>query len=132
MRSLWLNAISRQIVIDPKMIARRKTGRNAAMVGLEFINMMTAVGRLNDAGVLLGHFDATGLLGVEGPGFRLLIADAVDVVAADRDATTARDDAATRKMDEPEALAHMRDVLRGLIEQGEEPMVQGEGTIDPL
>ena len=43
-----------------------------AIVGIEFVNMMTAVGRLIDAGVILGHFDATGLLSVEGPGFKLL------------------------------------------------------------
>jgi len=87
-----------------------------AIVGIEFVNMMTAVGRLIDAGVVLGHFDATGLLGVEGPGFKLLIADAVELVGTDPDATAAREHAAERGLDEGDALAHMRRVLGELVD----------------
>lgn len=52
---------------------------------------MHTLGRLNDAGVVLGNFDATGLLAVEGPGFKVLV-------------------------DEREALAYMRNVLVELLE----------------
>ena len=91
-----------------------------AMVGLEFINIMAAIDRLSDAAVVLGHFDATGLLGIEGPGFKLLIEDAVEVVATDPEAMAARENAAADAMDEVEALAHMRRVLLELAEAGDE------------
>ncbi|MGI9613506.1 MAG: AfsR/SARP family transcriptional regulator [Acidimicrobiales bacterium] len=86
-----------------------------AIVGIEFLNMMTALGRLDDAAVILGHFDATGLLAVEGPGFKVLIADGVAAVAADPDADAIRRDVAERSIDEYETLAYIRDVLTELI-----------------
>ena len=60
---------------------------------------------------MAGHFEATGLLGVEGPGFKMFVADAVEVVAGDPDATAAQQDAARRELDEHEALSYMRGVL---------------------
>jgi hypothetical protein len=86
-----------------------------ALVGIEFVNMMTAIGRLEDAGIILGHFDATGLLGVEGPGFKVLITEALGLVAADPAASACRTDAAARGLDERDALAHMGQVLAGLV-----------------
>ncbi len=79
-----------------------------AIVGIEFVNMMTAVGRLIDAGVILGHLDATGLLGVEGPGFKVLVTDAVLVVGADPDAAAARE-----RRSRPPAGRALRAVLHG-------------------
>ncbi|MFQ5558647.1 MAG: hypothetical protein ACE5GB_14225 [Acidimicrobiales bacterium] len=87
-----------------------------ALVGIEFVNMMVTEGRLSDAGVLLGHFDATGLLAVEGPGFKMLIEDALATVSADRDAAGAQEQATTEGMDEMAALAYMREVLADLID----------------
>ena len=87
----------------------------AAIVGIEFVNMMKAVGRLVDAGVILGHFDATGLLGVEGPGFKLLVTEAVDVVAADPDAAAAREQAAALNHGERHALVYMRETFERLL-----------------
>ncbi|MDJ0769603.1 MAG: BTAD domain-containing putative transcriptional regulator [Ilumatobacter sp.] len=89
-----------------------------AMVGLEFVNMMTAIGRLDDAAVVLGHFDSTGLLGVEGPGFKLLVADAVAVGAADPAAAAARRAAEAEGLDERGALGFMRQVLDELLDAG--------------
>ncbi|MGI9612462.1 MAG: AfsR/SARP family transcriptional regulator [Acidimicrobiales bacterium] len=85
-----------------------------AIVGIEFVNMMIALGRLNDAGVILGHFDATGLLAVEGPGFHVLVSDAVDIVAADPDAMATRENSVARCLDERDALTYMRHVLADL------------------
>lgn len=77
---------------------------------------MTALGRLLDAAVILGHFDTTGLLGVEGPGFRVLVANAVEVVATDSDASATRAEAAARGLAEREALTYMRRVLTELAD----------------
>ena len=105
----------------------------ASMVGIEFVNMMTAVGRLTEAGVILGHFDSTGLLGVEGPGFKVLITDAVDIAAADAVATAARQDAAARGLDERAALDHMRRTMNHLIDNDEDqPRGSARGPTAPL
>ena len=93
--------------------ALNKSG--VAIVGIEFLNMVTALGRLDDAAIILGHFDATGLLAVEGPGFKVLIDEAVAAVSADPDADAIRRDFAGRNIDEYEALAHIRHVLTELI-----------------
>ncbi len=85
------------------------------MIGLEFVNMMTELGRLSDAALVLGHFDGTGLLELEGPSFKLLLVDAMDRVAMDSDAAAVRADAAARKIDEAETLAAIRRVLSDLI-----------------
>ena len=87
-----------------------------ALVAVEFVNMMTAIGRLYDAGVILGHFDATGVMGAEGPGLKLLLTDALETVAADPGAMAAREDAAATGLDEQGALAHMGRVLSELAE----------------
>ena len=86
-----------------------------AMVGIEFVNMMTAVGRLGDAGAILGHFEATGLLGVEGPGFKTLLTDSMEIVAADADAMARWKSAAAEGLHERNALVIMRDVLNESI-----------------
>lgn len=89
------------------------------MVGIEFVNMMTTVDRLEDAALILGHFDSTGLLESEGPGFNTLIAEAVETVSADPDARAVRADAAARTLDEHDALTAMRRALTDLV--GDEP-----------
>ncbi len=86
-----------------------------AMVGIEFVNLTVATGRLVDAAVILGHFDTTGLLGVEGPGFKQMIADAVDIVASDPEAAASRAEAAAQRLDERAALAHIGRVLDDML-----------------
>ena len=78
-----------------------------AMVGLEFVNLATATGHLTDAAVILGHFDHTGLLSVEGPGFRQLIDDAIETVTADPEAAARREEASNQRIDERDALTYM-------------------------
>ena len=89
----------------------------AELLCIEFINMMTAVDRLPEAARILGHLDTTGLLDAEGPGFKLLIADAADTVASDPTARSAREDAAGQERSERDALAYMRDVLDEILDQ---------------
>jgi predicted ATPase/DNA-binding SARP family transcriptional activator len=89
----------------------------ASLVCLEFINMMTAIDRLPEAAHILGHLDATGLLGVEGPGFKMLVRDAADKVAANPAATAARKQASEQMLDEGHALNYIRDVLGQLLDQ---------------
>jgi hypothetical protein len=89
----------------------------ADLACIEFINMMTAIDRLPDAARILGHLDTTGLLGVEGPGFKMLVADAANKVASDPQATAARKEAAERRLDERHALEHIRNVLNELLDQ---------------
>lgn len=87
-----------------------------AIVGIDYVNMMIELGRLHDAAVVLGHLDATGLLQVEGPGFKVLIADAIDIVAADPDALATQHRAASDRLDERDALDAMRLVLTALLD----------------
>jgi hypothetical protein len=89
----------------------------ADLVCIEFINMMTAIDRFPDAARILGHLDTTGLLGVEGPGFKIFVADAADKVASNPGATEAREEAAARRLDERHALEYIRDVLDELLDQ---------------
>lgn len=79
--------------------------------------MMTAINRLPEAARILGHLDTTGLLGVEGPGFKMLVADAADKVASNPEATAAREAAAERRLDERHALTYIRDVLDELLDE---------------
>lgn len=87
------------------------------MVGIEYVNMMTGLGDLDAAAEVLGHFDTTGLLDVEGPGFRVLIQDAVDAVAADEVASATRARVAARgDMDERAVIVVMRAGIAALLE----------------
>ncbi|MGI9596977.1 MAG: AfsR/SARP family transcriptional regulator, partial [Acidimicrobiales bacterium] len=92
-------------------LGEAETMASVAMVGIEFVNMMVPIGRLEDAALILGHFDATGLLGVEGPGFKMLLTESLEIVAADPEAMAVRHDAAARNLDERDALAHMGRIL---------------------
>ena len=87
------------------------------MVGIEFVNLAVATGRLADAAVILGHFDVTGLLHVDGPGFKQMITDAVEMVAESPDAAAVRERVAAEGMDEAGALIHMRAVLDDLLSE---------------
>lgn len=88
----------------------------ASLVCLEFINMMTTIDRLQEAARILGHLDTTGLLGVEGPGFKMLVGEAADKVASNPGAAAARKEAAERRLDERHALNYIRDVLGQLLD----------------
>jgi predicted ATPase/DNA-binding SARP family transcriptional activator len=89
----------------------------ASLVCLEFINMMTTIDRLPDAAYILGHLDTTGLLDVEAPGFKMLVRDSADKVAADPAATAVRKESVERGRDERHALTYIRDVLDRLLDQ---------------
>lgn len=89
-----------------------------AMLGIEFVNLVVADGLLAEAAVVLGHFDATGLLGVEGPGFKVMIEEAVERVTADPDAAAERARSAREELDEHGALGHMSRVLDEMIAEG--------------
>jgi hypothetical protein len=89
----------------------------ASLVCLEFVNMMTTLDRLPDAARILAHLDTTGLLGVEGPGFKMFVADAADKVASDPRATAAQEQATNRRLTERQALEYIRDVLDELLDQ---------------
>jgi hypothetical protein len=101
--------------VDELLEAGHMSG--ADLVCIEFVNMMTAIDRLPDAARILAHLDTTGLLGVEGPGFKMFVADAADKVASDPRATAAREQAAERRLSERQALEYMRDVLDELLDQ---------------
>ena len=91
------------------------------MVGIEYVNMMFGLGRLHAAAELLGHFDTTGLLDVEGPGFRILIEDAIQAVADDPDASRIRAGVADAgDMDERAAINVMRSGLAAFLTGGED------------
>jgi len=102
--------------VGPLVVARCVVvAKRPTHVCIEFVNMMTAIERLVDAGVILGHLDATGMLGVEGPGFKLFVAEAAEVVAADPDASAAREDAAACGLGDSEALSNMGRALGELL-----------------
>jgi hypothetical protein len=88
----------------------------ASLACIEFVNMMATIGRLPEAARILGHLDTTGLLGVEGPGFKMLVAEAAGKVASTPEAAAARQAAAERRLDEHHALSYVRDVLDELLE----------------
>ncbi len=100
-------------IVDELLMVGHLSG--ASLVCLEFINMMTTIDRLPEAARILGHLDTTGLLGVEGPGFKMLVRDAAGKVAANPAATAARKKAAEQMLDERHALKYIRDVLDQLL-----------------
>ncbi len=74
---------------------------------IEFVRMMTAIGRLDEAAVVLGHLRTGHLL--DGPGWRLLVAEPATALAehpAPQD---------HRVTDDRTALGFMRDVLDRLV-----------------
>ena len=82
-----------------------------SLVCIEFVNMMVSTDHLPEAAHILGYLDTTGLLDVEGPGFRMLVVDAAGKVASSAAAIAARTEAVSRMLDESQALEYMRDVL---------------------
>lgn len=92
---------------------------SASLACIEFINMMRAIDRLSDAAHILGHLDSTGMLGVEGPGFKLLVVDAIADVASSPVASAAHEAAVERQLDERDALVYIRGVLDQLIDQSD-------------
>ncbi|MEM8746598.1 MAG: BTAD domain-containing putative transcriptional regulator [Actinomycetota bacterium] len=87
----------------------------AGTIGIEFIHMMIAIERLDHAAMVLGYFESNGLLSVEGPGFRVLVEDALHDVAVDADASRLRAEWAERDMDPREVMSEMARVLHELL-----------------
>ncbi|MCP4958198.1 MAG: hypothetical protein GY925_02905 [Actinomycetia bacterium] len=86
-----------------------------AIVGIEFVRMMVALDRVHDAAALLGHFDSTGLLAVEGLGFKIFLADAIEVVEARVDPAAATGRTADEAMGDREAPSLTQQVLNDLL-----------------
>lgn len=90
----------------------------ASLACIEFINMMTEVNRISDAAHVLGHLEITGVLDVEGPAFKTLVADAVATIAADSDPATHAERTLGRDLDDRQVLAYMSQVLSRLLVDG--------------
>lgn len=101
--------------VDELLEVDNMSGAN--LVHIEFINMMMTIDRLHDAAHVLGHVDTTGLLDVDGPGFKTLLADAVVKVASNPVATAVRKEAAALNHGERHALTYIRDVMEQLLER---------------
>ena len=103
--------------VDQELQASNVSG--ASLASLEFVNMAVATGRLEDAGRLVGYLDRSGILDVEGRGFRLLVEDSVAAVDADPAAARARADVASNAEVTAEwALRTIRDELGRLLDSG--------------
>lgn len=85
------------------------------LVGLEFINMMVAVDRLDVAARIAGILDTGGMLDVEGPGFEVLVADALARGDADPGARQTRRAVADEALDARSALLSIRRMLDSLL-----------------
>lgn len=88
----------------------------ATMVAIEFANLMVVYERLDLAGTIVGYLDVCGLLDVEGPAFRLLVADAIEAVEADAEAAERRSVAASHDISDRQALELLVDLLDELVE----------------
>ena len=77
---------------------------------IEFVAMMAALGRADDAAPVLDHLESGHLL--DSPGWGLLLAEPADIVARERTAA-ARVPAGS---DDRDALEFMREVLDRLAE----------------
>ena len=80
--------------------------RNAA---IEFINMMTAIGRLPDAARILGYLASTGDFG--NLAARGLVADAANKIAVSAERSADQFQTPRRDLDARQALEYMRDTL---------------------
>lgn len=87
---------------------------------IEFINMMTQIGKLTEAAAMLNYLETTGLL--EAPAWRTLIDDSARVIASAPEDINASDQEAG--IDDRQALEFMRDVLHRLI--------TGEHSAEPV
>ncbi|MEZ5098391.1 MAG: BTAD domain-containing putative transcriptional regulator [Thermoleophilia bacterium] len=76
---------------------------------VEFINMMAALDRIDDASRMLRYLETTGLL--EAAAWRTLVADAAERVARQPEAVHGGDET----LDDRHALQYMRDALRELV-----------------
>jgi predicted ATPase/DNA-binding SARP family transcriptional activator len=77
---------------------------------VEFVAMMASLGRADDAAPVLDHLESGHLL--DGPGWRLLVADPADVVARERTPASH----AASVVDDRDALEFMHEVLDRLVE----------------
>jgi hypothetical protein len=81
-----------------------------SIVGIEFINMMTSIGRLTEAARMLAYLETTGLL--DAPSWRTLIVDSATQVAdAGHDVQRLETD-----LDDHQAAEYMRRVVTCLVD----------------
>lgn len=89
----------------------------AGLVSLEFINQAVATGRMEQAALLLGYLDQSGMLDVDGRGFKLLISESMAAVEADPVASTVRASVREVVATAQWALATIRGLLEELLHQ---------------
>lgn len=78
---------------------------------IEFINMMTAIGRPTEAGRILHHLERSGLL--DAPAWRTLVESSAHLI----DRADAKPAPTSEQMDDRRALEYMRDVLGTITSQ---------------
>ncbi len=87
----------------------------AGVVALEFINIMVTAGQLNSAAFILGYFETSGILEVDGEGFKMLLEEPTRLVDAEPQAGEIRSEAAARHMSPRDALEYMATTLDDLL-----------------
>lgn len=89
------------------------------LISIEFINMLIATDRLREAGTVAGYLDTSGMLDVEGPGFKTLLRDSLATIEADSVATDARIEAAGRSLEAHDGMKMIRNLLDGLLDEND-------------
>ncbi|MGI9646445.1 MAG: AfsR/SARP family transcriptional regulator, partial [Ilumatobacteraceae bacterium] len=100
----------------------------AGLLSIEFVNMMASTGRLTEAAPLLGYLDRSGILDVQGPGFRVLVMEASETVDGDPDALEVRRRIAAEDVPDEWALSTIGEALDRLLDR---PLDQGSTAAAP-
>lgn len=87
----------------------------SGIVGLEYVTMMVAIGRLEEAGHVLGFFESSGILEFEAAGFGVLVTEPAELIERDPSAAAHRRRAALLDLEPREIMRHMGAVLDSLI-----------------
>lgn len=101
--------------IEELIIADNLNG--AGVVALEFLTIMITAGQLSDAAFVLGFFDTSGILDVDGEGFKMLLFEPGETINADREAARVRAQVAAGNPNPRDALDHMAATLDRLMER---------------
>ena len=109
---------------------RARNRSSAGLIALEFLNMAAAVDRLDMAAQVLAYLDQSGMLDVEGRGFRLLVQESAETVEADPTAAAVRQALAAQSLDDDWVLRTVRDLLEELLTEFEEAL-DSNSTISP-
>ncbi len=99
--------------IDELLVVDNLNG--AGVVGLEFVNMMVGTEHLAEAAFVLGYFETSGVLDVDGDGFKVLLVEPGMIVGANPGAAQLRAEVAARHLTPRDALKYMADTLDGFL-----------------